>query len=110
MRAANFEKKPSPSHGKKKRINDIRASIGKHDPGNTRFRYTGERDGGGRNREARGRKRGGYTRGRKEKRRKREEERRQRGPSVGGTSAAIKRSDKAAMFICVDRCGERSAV
>lgn len=68
MRAANFEKKPSPSHGKKKRINDIRASIGKHDPGNTRFRYTGERDGGGRNREVRGRKRGGYTRGRKEKR------------------------------------------
>lgn len=41
---------------------------------------------------------------------KREEERRQRGPSVGGTSAAIKRSDKAAMFICVDRWGERSAV
>lgn len=41
---------------------------------------------------------------------KREEERRQREPSVGGTSAAIKRSDKAAMFICVDRWGERSAV
>lgn len=41
---------------------------------------------------------------------KREEERRQREPSIGGTSAAIKRSDKAAMFICVDRWGERSAV
>lgn len=44
MRAANFEKKLLPSRGnkrkKEKRINDIRAR--KHDPGNTRFRYTSE--------------------------------------------------------------------
>lgn len=45
MRAANFEKKllqaKATKKKKKKRINDIRAR--KHDPGNTRFRYTRER-------------------------------------------------------------------